>query len=66
MVFAIFGLTSTNYQQQQQDTEVNWEDQQNINSFGRLNNEMHDIEDDLKRKEVCFVHNSLGLHHSHE
>lgn len=34
------------------ETEVKWEDQQMINSFGKLNNEMHEIEDDLKKQEV--------------
>ena len=30
--------------------EVNWEDQKNINSFGRLNTRLHDLEDELKEK----------------
>ncbi|KAK7337914.1 hypothetical protein VNO77_18505 [Canavalia gladiata] len=30
------------------DTEVTWEDQQNINKFGRLNNRFHELEDDIK------------------
>uniref|UniRef100_A0A7N0UJA4 Prefoldin subunit 4 n=1 Tax=Kalanchoe fedtschenkoi TaxID=63787 RepID=A0A7N0UJA4_KALFE len=30
------------------DTEVTWEDQQNINKFGRLNNRFHDLEDEIK------------------
>ncbi|CAM8925920.1 unnamed protein product [Rhodiola kirilowii] len=35
------------------DTEVTWEDQQNINKFGRLNNRFHDLEDEIKlAKEV--------------
>merc|ERR1719152_256805 len=32
------------------DVEVRLEDQQRINQFGRLNNQMHDLEDDLKAK----------------
>ncbi|XP_047958354.1 probable prefoldin subunit 4 isoform X2 [Salvia hispanica] len=30
------------------DTEVTWEDQQNINKFGRLNNRLHEVEDEVK------------------
>ncbi|KAJ1385125.1 Prefoldin beta-like [Sesbania bispinosa] len=32
------------------DTEVTltWEDQQNINTFGRLNNRLHELDDDIK------------------
>ncbi|XP_019451196.1 PREDICTED: probable prefoldin subunit 4 [Lupinus angustifolius] len=30
------------------ETEVTWEDQQNINKFGRLNNRLHDLEDEIK------------------
>ncbi|CAM6086460.1 unnamed protein product [Calypogeia fissa] len=32
------------------ETEVTWEDQQNINKFGRLNNKFHELEDDIKAK----------------
>ncbi|KAI5075887.1 hypothetical protein GOP47_0009963 [Adiantum capillus-veneris] len=32
------------------ETEVTWEDQQNINTFGRLNNKFHELEDDIKLK----------------
>ncbi|KAK4273563.1 hypothetical protein QN277_021941 [Acacia crassicarpa] len=36
------------------DTEVTWEDQQNINKFGRLNNRFHELEDEIKiAKETC-------------
>ncbi|KAL1350658.1 hypothetical protein HN51_014684 [Arachis hypogaea] len=30
------------------DTEVTWEDQQNINKFGRLNNRFHELEDEIR------------------
>ncbi|KAK2966155.1 hypothetical protein RJ640_006435 [Escallonia rubra] len=30
------------------DSEVTWEDQQNINKFGRLNNRFHELEDEIK------------------
>ncbi|KAK1313958.1 putative prefoldin subunit 4 [Acorus calamus] len=30
------------------ETEVTWEDQQNINRFGRLNNRFHELEDEIK------------------
>ncbi|XP_024519014.1 probable prefoldin subunit 4 [Selaginella moellendorffii] len=32
------------------ETEVTWEDQQNINAFGRLNAKFHDLEDEIKAK----------------
>ncbi|KAM3753024.1 hypothetical protein ACB098_03G062800 [Castanea mollissima] len=30
------------------ETEVTWEDQQNINKFGRLNNRFHELEVEIK------------------
>ncbi len=36
------------------ETEVTWEDQQNINLFGRLNNKFHELEDEIKAKKVCI------------
>ncbi|XP_043690528.1 probable prefoldin subunit 4 [Telopea speciosissima] len=30
------------------ETEVTWEDQQNINKFGRLNNRFHELEDEIR------------------
>ncbi|KAL2511751.1 putative prefoldin subunit 4 [Abeliophyllum distichum] len=30
------------------EMEVTWEDQQNINKFGRLNNRLHELEDEIK------------------
>ncbi|KAL9274790.1 putative prefoldin subunit 4 [Drosera capensis] len=30
------------------ETEVTWEDQQNINRFGRLNTRFHELEDEIK------------------
>ncbi|OMO96289.1 Prefoldin beta-like protein [Corchorus olitorius] len=30
------------------DMQVTWEDQQNINKFGRLNNRFHELEDEIK------------------
>ncbi|GAB2277594.1 Prefoldin subunit 4 [Dionaea muscipula] len=36
------------------ESEVTWEDQQNINKFGRLNNRFHELEDEIKvAKESC-------------
>eukprot|EP00954_Amorphochlora_amoebiformis_P001655 130408-Amorphochlora_amoeboformis.AAC.1 len=32
------------------DPEVTWEDQQNINAYGRLNQRMMELEDDIKAK----------------
>lgn len=36
------------------ETEVTWEDQQNINKFGRLNNRFHELEDEIKVAKVLF------------
>ncbi len=36
------------------ETEVTWEDQQNINLFGRLNNKFHELEDEIKATKVQF------------
>ncbi|CAN6372348.1 unnamed protein product [Urochloa humidicola] len=30
------------------ETRVTWEDQQNINRFGRLNNRLHELQDEIK------------------
>ncbi|KAL7597746.1 probable prefoldin subunit 4 [Lactuca sativa] len=30
------------------ETEVTWEDQQNINKFGRLNNRYHELDDEIR------------------
>nr|CAD1828028.1 unnamed protein product [Ananas comosus var. bracteatus] len=30
------------------EAQVTWEDQQNINRFGRLNNRFHELEDEIK------------------
>ena len=35
---------------QEEDVEVCWEDQKSINSFGRLNTRMHELEEELKEK----------------
>eukprot|EP00897_Mesotaenium_endlicherianum_P006425 jgi/Mesen1/5810/ME000293S04956 len=32
------------------DVQVTWQDQQNINTFGRLNNRIHEIADEIKAK----------------
>jgi chaperonin cofactor prefoldin len=32
------------------ETEVTWEDQQNINLFGRINSKFHELEDEIKAK----------------
>lgn len=43
------------------ETEVTWEDQQNINKFGRLNNRFHELEVEIKVAKVllwygfCFI-----------
>jgi prefoldin subunit 4 len=34
------------------EMEVTWEDQQNINIFSRLNNRVHDLDDDIKSAKV--------------
>ncbi|WMV11738.1 hypothetical protein MTR67_005123 [Solanum verrucosum] len=36
------------------EVEVTWEDQQNINKFGRFNNRLHELNDEIKAaKEKC-------------
>ncbi|CAH2038536.1 unnamed protein product [Thlaspi arvense] len=36
------------------EMEVTWEDQQNINTFSRFNNRLHELEDEIKfSKEKC-------------
>ncbi|KAL0364779.1 UNVERIFIED_CONTAM: putative prefoldin subunit [Sesamum angustifolium] len=34
------------------EAEVTWEDQQNINKFGRLNNRLHELDDEIKMAKV--------------
>lgn len=34
------------------EMQVTWEDQQNINTFSRLNNRFHELEDDIKFAKV--------------
>ena len=41
------------------ETEVTWEDQQNINLFGHLNNKFHELEDEIKAKKVAHVIETL-------
>jgi hypothetical protein len=41
------------------EAQVTWEDQQNINRFGRLNNRLHELQDEIKLAKVgsltsCF------------
>lgn len=42
------------------EMEVTWEDQQNINTFSRLNNRFHDLHDEIKSAKVLF-HSILFL-----
>ncbi|RWR87901.1 putative prefoldin subunit 4 [Cinnamomum micranthum f. kanehirae] len=37
------------------ESEVTWEDQQNINKFGRLNNRFHELENEIKTTKVRFL-----------
>lgn len=43
------------------ESEVTWEDQQNINTFGRLNSKFHELEDEIKIRKVglrsCVLRN---------
>ncbi len=43
--------------------EVTWSDQQDINTFGKLNTRQHELEAQIKAKQVrkagCWVHRSL-------
>lgn len=40
---------------------VTWEDQQNINKFGRLNNKFHELEEEIKISRVFLFLFSLSL-----
>lgn len=42
------------------ETEVTWEDQQNINKFGRLNNRYHELEDEIKIAKVHFHYHVIS------
>lgn len=37
------------------ETEVTWEDQQNINKFSKLNNRFHELEDELRIAKVSII-----------
>jgi len=46
------------------EAQVTWEDQQNINRFGRLNNRLHELQDEIKLAKVDFVPSfSFSMHH---
>jgi hypothetical protein len=34
------------------EAQVTWEDQQNINRFGRLNNRLHELQEEIKLAKV--------------
>eukprot|EP00243_Klebsormidium_subtile_P004586 TRINITY_DN18677_c0_g1_i1.p1 TRINITY_DN18677_c0_g1~~TRINITY_DN18677_c0_g1_i1.p1 ORF type:complete len:129 (+),score=37.32 TRINITY_DN18677_c0_g1_i1:248-634(+) len=36
------------------EQQVTWEDQQNINTFNRLNNRLHELEDDVKAEKALL------------
>jgi hypothetical protein len=46
---------------------VTWEDQQNINTFNRLNNRLHELEDEVKARKVgilclaCYCEEALYI-----
>jgi prefoldin subunit 4 len=40
---------------------VTWEDQQNINRFGRLNNRLHELADEIRLAKVSAPLLFLGL-----
>ncbi|CDY66241.1 BnaCnng50130D [Brassica napus] len=42
------------------EMQVTWEDQQNINTFSRLNNRFHELEDDIKLAKL-FITDHLSL-----
>nr|POF07484.1 putative prefoldin subunit 4 [Quercus suber] len=43
------------------ETEVTWEDQQNINKFGRLNNRFHELEVEIKVAKVENIGATFSL-----
>ncbi len=44
------------------EVQVTKEDQANINTFGRLNNRMHELDDDLARKKVHKIQELFSSH----
>lgn len=36
------------------EAQVTWDDQQNINRFGRLNNRLHELADEIRLAKVSF------------
>jgi hypothetical protein len=38
------------------EAQVTWEDQQNINRFGRLNNRLHELDEEIKLAKVLCRH----------
>lgn len=50
------------------EVQVTWEDQKNINAFGRLNGRMHEFEEDISKKQVpsllCSDVAGAGASHS--
>jgi prefoldin subunit 4 len=40
---------------------VTWEDQQNINKFGRLNNRFHELEEEIKLAKVNLDSNLADI-----
>ena len=50
--FYIFSEFNFGHQSGGSETEVTWEDQQNINKFGRLNNRFHELEDEIRVAKV--------------
>lgn len=48
------------------EVEVTWEDQQNINKFGRLNNRLHELNDEIKAAKVnAFFYFPVFPQHFH-
>ncbi|KAJ0964774.1 hypothetical protein J5N97_025912 [Dioscorea zingiberensis] len=45
------------------ESEVTWEDQQNINKFGRLNNRFHELEDEIKAAKVILSFTGFASGH---
>lgn len=41
------------------EVQVTWEDQNNINTFGRLNGRMHELEDEISKKKVLTPRNVM-------
>ncbi|RYR47050.1 hypothetical protein Ahy_A07g032959 [Arachis hypogaea] len=61
IVFGFAKMRRLAYPGRGSDTEVTWEDEQNINKFGRLNNRFHELEDEIKITKIVVVAHQIRV-----